>query len=277
MLLSVLHPYSFPATSISHYYIKCYMPTRHLPSTRSKSHCSAQRKPARLSSLILHRGLKRTRIYPYPAHARTVSSLEWLKNYYPQTGFRIPPAKKGHASSELGLLYKIAHAAANRSLLPPVFPLSALIPFVLSSGMLPKQFGRTWQTPFPPPSLIRPRPAVYTHPLNGDETNARGNSGILRQVPDDRGTARRNNSMKLPNCNAAELSWTGGSRRRFPKTPRTAVHTSVALPARRVAQNKAAISLALAGDIFNHYTCIHAQPAESNNVSFERTSSKIRS
>lgn len=95
-------------------------------------------------------------------------------------------------------------------------PLSILIPFVLSVATLSKQSGRTWQThshsPFPPspaypassPTTTR-APPLYTHPLNADGTNARGNSGILRQVPDDRGTAQ-NNSMKLPNCNAGIIS-----------------------------------------------------------------------
>lgn len=55
-----------------------------------------------------------------------------------------------------------------------------------------------------------PSASIHTHPLNGYETNARGNSGILRQVLDNRGTAQ-NNSMKLPNYNIVELPRTGES------------------------------------------------------------------
>lgn len=139
-------------------------------------------------------------------------------------------AKKGHASSELGLAVQNrirscqpgSLARAAQLTLLPARP-SSFDPYSLRLKC--RDAAKTVRADLansrPPPFLAllaAPASAVYTHPLNGNETNARGNSGILRQVPDDRGTAR-NNSMKLPNCNAAELSWTGGSRRcRFPRT-----------------------------------------------------------
>lgn len=93
-------------------------------------------------------------------------------------------------------MFRIAYVAVNH---PPQSPSN---PYSLRLKC--RDSAKTVRTDLANSHPYLPSAPIHTHPLNGDETNARGNSGILRQVLDNRGTAR-NNSMKLPNYNTVEL------------------------------------------------------------------------
>lgn len=105
--------------------------------------------------------------------------------------------KKDYTFKPVSLMFRIAYAAVN----PPTTK-SPTSPYSLRLKC--RDAAKTVRTDLASSRPFLPSTPIHTHPLKRDETNARGNSGILRQVLDNRGTSRHN-SMKLPNYNAVEL------------------------------------------------------------------------